>query len=293
MAFYGGIEGTADSDHPGGLMTCVTSSGLTWRVDNVHWNVGATEILRGVTASGEPGEITALLGPNGSGKTTLLSVLAGVRRPTSGTVTVIEPGGAQRDLHGIRTRERAKLLALVEQHAQTETVLTVRQVVELGRIPHRQRGVPFHLHSVIDEAMEIAEVSAISDRSWATLSGGERQRTQLARALAQQPSLLLLDEPTNHLDLHHQIDFLTRIRSLGLSTVAALHDLELAAAFCDRAVVLDRGEVVASGSVDKVITPDLLDRVYGVDGDVEPHPRVDRPHVRWTGLTTSTRKVLI
>lgn len=273
-------------------MGCVTSTGLAWRVQGVGWSVADTDILRGVDLGGEPSEMTALLGPNGSGKTTLLSLLAGLRRPSSGRIEIAEPGREPRNLHRIRPRERARNVALVEQSAHTQLTLTVRQVVELGRIPHRHRDVKEHDHSVVEEAMALADVTDLADRTWPTLSGGERQRTQLARALAQQPALLLLDEPTNHLDLHHQIDFLGRVRSLGVSTVAALHDLELAAAFCDRAAVLDLGQLVASGPVAEVITPWLLDEVYAVEGDVEPHPRADRPHVRWTGLRHPQRETV-
>ena len=265
-------------------MSCITSAGVSWSAREVGWRVEGVTVLEGVTLAGEPGRVTGLLGPNGSGKTTFLSLLAGLRKPTTGT---LEVGG--RPLRRMRSRTRARTLALVEQHAQTGLALTVRQVVDLGRIPHRGRDAAHEDHTVVSEAMDLAEVTHLAGRSWATLSGGERQRVHLARALAQQPSLLLLDEPTNHLDLHHQIDFLSRIRALGVTTVAALHDLELAAAFCDDAVVLDRGRVVRSGPVEQVITPDLLQEVYRVDADVEPHPRVDRPHVRWTGLAGGQR----
>lgn len=262
-------------------MSCITSAGVAWAAHGVSWTVDDTTVLDGVTLSGEPGRVTALLGPNGSGKTTFLSLLSGVRKPSAGRIEVGDP---PRPLRRMRPRTRARTLALVEQHADTGLQLTVRQVVELGRIPHRRRDATHEDHSVVSEAMQLAEVSHLIDRSWATLSGGERQRVQLARALAQQPSLLLLDEPTNHLDLHHQIDFLTRIRSLGVTTVAALHDLELAAAFCDDAAVLEGGRLVRSGTVDEVLTPELVADVYRVDADVERHPRVARPHVRWAGL---------
>lgn len=262
-------------------MSCITSAGVSWAARDVGWTVEKVTVLDGVSLSGEPGRVTGLLGPNGSGKTTFLSLLAGLRKPSTGAVEV---GYPPRSLRRMRPKTRARTLALVEQHATTGLQLTVQQVVELGRIPHRGRDAAHEDHTVVSEAMELAEVTHLTERSWATLSGGERQRVQLARALAQQPSLLLLDEPTNHLDLQHQIDFLSRIRALGVTTVAALHDLELAAAFCDDAAVLAQGRLVTAGKVDEVISPDLLADVYRVDADVEPHPRAERPHVRWTGL---------
>lgn len=272
-------------------MACVTSAGLGWDVHALGWRSNGVTILDDIWMSGQPGEVTALLGPNGSGKTSLLSILAGLRKPSTGRVEITNADGSPRNLHRIRPRERARQIALVEQEARTQLGLSVRDVVALGRIPHRNRDVPDHGHSVIDEAMDLADVAHLADRSWATLSGGERQRSQLARALAQQPALLLLDEPTNHLDLHHQIDFLSRVKALGVSTIAALHDLELAAAFCDRAVVLEGGQVMANGPIRDVLTAELLDSVYGVDGDVEAHPFANRPHIRWTGLSSRYRNI--
>jgi len=246
---------------------------------DVGWGVRGRSIIEGVDASFEPGTFTGLLGPNGSGKTTFLNVLAGLRRPAAGTVSV-----DGRDLYSMSARDRARRIALVEQHAATGLELSVREVVELGRIPHRGRWRQ-EPPGVVDESMKLARVEHLADQRWQTLSGGERQRTQLARALAQQPSLLLLDEPTNHLDLGHQLDFLSTVRGLGVTTVAALHDLDLAAAYCDRLVVLHRGRVVARGTVFEVLTSDLLAEVYGVAATVTEHPVTRRPHVLWHGTT--------
>ncbi|MGJ9422155.1 ABC transporter ATP-binding protein [Aeromicrobium sp. CF3.5] len=247
-------------------------------VDSVDWGVKGLTILHDVSAEFPDGTVTGLIGPNGSGKTSLLHLLAGLRRPMRGRVDV---GGA--DLHAWSTSMRAKRIALLEQHASTTLDLTVRQVVELGRIPHRGRW-PGRLdegREQIDEALRLGRVLDLADRRWQTLSGGERQRVQLARALAQEPSLLMLDEPTNHLDLGHQIDFLETVRSLGLTTVAALHDLDLAAAFCDRLVVLDGGHVVAAGAVEDVLSAQLVHEVYGVRTTIERHRDADRLHVVW------------
>lgn len=252
-------------------------------VDWVVVRLGGTTVLDGVSLACRPGRVTGLLGPNGSGKTTLLHTVAGLRRPAAGRVLL---GG--QDVHALRARERARLVALVEQVASTSLELPVRQVVDLGRVAHRVRfGPPLSDPDGADavaRAMATAQVEHLADRSWHALSGGERQRVHLARALAQEPAVLLLDEPTNHLDLGHQLDFLERVRGLGLTTVAALHDLELAAAYCDDLVVLDRGRLVAHGPVAEVLTPALVAEVYGVRVTVEPHPTQPRPHVRWDGV---------
>ena len=250
-------------------------------IRDLAWSVGrgasAVPILHGADLDVEAGVLTGVVGPNGSGKSTLLHLLAGLRRPTRGTV---EADGE--DLLALSTRERARRVALVEQHPQTGLDLTARQVVELGRIPHLRRwGARHEREDVVGEAMATAGVGHLADRVWPTLSGGERQRVHLARALAQRPRLLLLDEPTNHLDLAHQIGLLTRVAHLPVTTVAVLHDLDLAAAFCDHLVVLHAGRVLASGPTATVLRPELVAEVFGVDVEIEQH---DRLRVRWRGL---------
>lgn len=247
-------------------------------VEGLDWGVKDLMILHDVAAQFPAGSVTGLIGPNGSGKTSLLHVLAGLRRPSRGQVEV-----DGEDLQAWSGRVRARRIALLEQHASTSLDLTVRQVVELGRIPHRGRW-PGRLdegEAQIAEALRLGRVADLAERRWQTLSGGERQRVQLARALAQEPSLLMLDEPTNHLDLRHQIDFLSTVRDLGITTIAALHDLDLAAAFCDRLVVMQGGHVVAAGPVEHVLSVDLVQDVYGVRTTIARHDEADRLHVVW------------
>ncbi|EHY87357.1 ABC transporter ATP-binding protein [Saccharomonospora azurea] len=242
----------------------------------VTWMRRGRLVLDDVTVEVSAGSITGLVGPNGSGKTSLLTLMAGLHRPTEGRVLL-----GSRNASTIPPRERARLVALLEQHATTSLNLTVRQVVELGRVPHRRFSSPDPAGAVVDEAMAAAHIEHLAERSWQTLSGGERQRVQLARALAQQPSALLLDEPTNHLDLRHQLELMRTVRRLGVTVVTALHDLDLAAAYCDRLAVLDAGRLVASGPVDEVLDSRLVDTVYGVRAEVERHPATDRLTVVW------------
>ncbi|MEV6976447.1 ABC transporter ATP-binding protein [Kitasatospora sp. NPDC093806] len=256
------------------------------RAEGLRVRIGGTTLLDEVSLAFGPGRITGLLGPNGAGKTTLLRALAGLTRPSAGRVLL---NGA--DLHALTARRRAREVAFMEQQADTRLALPVRQVVELGRTPYRGRwpvpanaAADAHERSVFAGAVAAADVGHLLDRSWPTLSGGERQRVQLARALVQEPGVLLLDEPTNHLDLRHQLGFLDTVRGLGITTVAALHDLELAAAYCDEVAVLLDGRLVAHGPGSKVLTSPMIARVYGVDATVERHPRHDRPHIRWNGL---------
>ncbi|GAA4799849.1 ABC transporter ATP-binding protein [Streptomyces ziwulingensis] len=239
------------------------------RADRVVRRAGGRIVVDGVTLAPRPGETVGLLGPNGSGKSTLLRLLAGVLHPSAGVVTL---DGLVLDRVGRRVA--ARRIATVEQQVHTQTELTVRDVVALGRIPHRS---PWAAGSAADgpavaAALDRSGLAGRAGQSWHTLSGGERQRVQIARALAQEPRELLLDEPTNHLDIQHQLDLLELVVSLPVTTVIALHDLNLAAMYCDRLLVLREGRAVAEGTPGEVLTPALIEEVYGVRAEVTDGP---------------------
>jgi iron complex transport system ATP-binding protein len=250
------------------------------RADQVAYTAGGTLILDGVSLTTRPGAVTGLLGPNGSGKSTLLRLLAGVLTPASGTVAL-----DGRPLAQVGRRAVARRVAMVEQQADTDVALTVLDVVRLGRVPHRRAWTPASPRDeeAVCAALARTGLTGKADRLWHTLSGGERQRVQVARALAQEPRELLLDEPTNHLDIQHQLALLDLITELGLTSVVALHDLNLAAMYCDRLLVLDRGRAVAYGSPRDVVTEPLIADVYGVRADVTPTGVDGRPHIRFLG----------
>lgn len=250
---------------------------MSLRLTDLRWSAGGVRVLDRVTASAPGGSLTGVLGPNGAGKSTLLRVLAGAHAPDAGTIDL---DGA--DLLSMPRRRRARKVALVEQEVTTTMPLTVREAVELGRTPHLPRwgGLSAADEAVVDDALDAAGVSELAGRRLSTLSGGERQRAHLARALAQQPGLLLLDEPTNHLDARAHLELLHLLGRLvagGVTVVAALHDLNLAAAACDHVVLLDAGRVVAEGPVAQVLVPDVLEPVYRVRFDLLTHPRTGRP----------------
>ncbi|CAM3375772.1 ABC transporter ATP-binding protein [Paracoccus nototheniae] len=232
--------------------------------ENLAWGVGRKTILNDVSLTVQPGTILGLLGPNGSGKSSLLRLLAGLVRPVSGRVTL-----DGQDIARMRRRDLARRIALVQQHAATEMNVTVQDVVMLGRIPHRAplAGCSQADATAVDTALAQVDMTTFRHESWQSLSGGERQRVQIARALAQQPRELFLDEPTNHLDIQHQLDLLRLISTLGLTSIVALHDLNHAAMFCDRLLVLDGGRVVADGPPDEVLTAELLAGVFKVECD--------------------------
>ena len=256
---------------------------MTLEIRGLQYSMGGKPIICGIEASVPAGAITGVIGPNGAGKSTFMNLIAGTLLPDGGTVLL-----DGHDVGRLRRRERARRIALVEQEATTELSLTVREVALLGRTPHRSILAG---DSKQDEVIAVSSLAAVgmhhfADRQFDSLSGGERQRVQLARALVQEPRLLLLDEPTNHLDVHAQLSILSLIRKQarqGISTVAALHDLNLAAEFCDHLIVLADGRVVSSGPVDDVLTTTMIRDVYSVHADVFCHPRTGRPIVAYSG----------
>lgn len=256
---------------------------------DVSWSVRGMVIIDGIELHPPPGKITGLLGPNGSGKTTLLRTIARLVTPDRG---VVHLDGI--DLAVLRRRELARRLAVVEQNASTDLDVTVLDVVLLGRTPYRTalQSDSESDRLLAHEALAQVDMLSFARRKWSTLSGGEKQRVQLARALIQQPALLVLDEPTNHLDIAHALSLMALVRHAGLTTIAALHDLNLAAMFCDHLVVLSRGRVHASGAPRDVLQPDLLRDVYEVDADVTTDPRTGRPLLTFRPPTSSQTRAV-
>jgi iron complex transport system ATP-binding protein len=251
---------------------------MSLSIRDAVWKAGGALVLDGVSIEVPQGAVLGLLGPNGSGKSSLLRLICGLRPLAGGVITL-----DGRDLADFPRRDLAQRLALVEQQAGTDAPLSVLDVARLGRTPHRGALAAWARHD--EEAVETAlRATGLWERrqqAWHTLSGGERQRAQIARALAQQPSELLLDEPTNHLDIRHQLDLLGLLRRLKVTSLVALHDLNLAATFCDRLVVLGAGKVAAAGTVAEVLTPALIADVFGVKAEVSY--RADRPQIAFVG----------
>jgi iron complex transport system ATP-binding protein len=244
-------------------------AGVTLSAREVRWAAGGRMIVDGVTIRAAPGRLLGLLGPNGSGKSSLLRLLAGLRRPATGVVTLDE-----QDMAGLRRGDVARRVAVVEQQAGTDAPVSVLDVVRLGRTPHRGplSGWAAADEAAVEAALRRTGLEALRHQRWHTLSGGERQRAQIARALAQDPRELLLDEPTNHLDIRHQLELLALLRDLPVTAIVALHDLNLAAMFCDQLALLRDGRVVAAGSPAEVLTAGRIREVFGVAAQVGPAP---------------------
>lgn len=232
--------------------------------------------LHRVDITARPGETVGLVGPNGSGKTTLLRCVYGTLTPTSGRALL---DGV--DAHTLGPKARARRIATVPQDGEAECELTVHELVALGRSPHKRfwEGDTGEDRARAEAALARVGIAELAERPFPTLSGGERRRALVARALVQEPALLVLDEPTNHLDISYQLEVLGLVRDLGTTNLLALHDLNLAALYCDRLYVLAQGRVVAEGSPAEVLTRELLATVYGVEAEVVPHPRTGTPTV--------------
>ncbi|MEU6293681.1 ABC transporter ATP-binding protein [Streptomyces erythrochromogenes] len=223
-----------------------------------------------------PGEVVGLVGPNGAGKSTLLRTVYRALRPTAGRVLL---DGV--DVRRIPAKHLARRLAAVLQETAGDFELTVYDVVAMGRTPHKRAfaGDDADDRAIITDALAELDVERLVHAPFDRLSGGEKQRVLIARALAQRAGTMVLDEPTNHLDLRHQLEALRLVRGLGVTAVIALHDLNLAASFCDRICVMDGGRLVAAGTPQEVLTAGLLAEVYRVDADVARHPGTGVPQV--------------
>ena len=255
---------------------------MTLHAEHLTVRVGAATLAEDISLTVVPGEILAVIGPNGAGKSTVLKALAGEIALTSGTVTV-----DGRPLADWRPRDLARVRAVLPQRSDLSFGFAVGEVVLMGRTPHLSGGESLDDHRIALDAMRLTRTEPFADRVYTTLSGGERQRVQLARVLAQiwegeEPRYLLLDEPTNNLDLSHQHSTLATARGFagrGVGVLAVLHDLNLAAQYADRIVVLKDGSVLAGGTPHEVLTPPLIELTYDVSVLVQPHPQMDCPLV--------------
>ena len=249
----------------------------TLNARGVGVRLGARPVLRGIDLAVTPGEIVAVIGANGAGKSTLLKAMSGLIAPDEGVVTL---GG--QPLAELDARALGREIAYLPQERAVHWPLTVRRLVALGRLPFRSRVAAPSLEDrdAIEEAMAAMDVTAFADRAVTELSGGERARVLLARALAQRPRFLVADEPTTGLDPAHGLTLFAqfvRMAAEGRAVVVALHDLSLAARYCDRALLLKDGTTLALGAARAVLTPQHLAQAYGVRatvGEIEGRPVV-------------------
>ncbi len=234
-------------------------------VSNIMASYRSTVVLNNINLNIHHGEFAGIIGPNGTGKTTLLKIISGVKKPLSGTVNLYN-----RNIKTLSRNEIARIMAVVPQSSFVPPLFTVEDVVGIGRYAHNKNRFTITTsdQAAINKALFITDTDRFRHRFVSELSGGERQQVLIARALAQEPKLLLLDEPTANLDIKHQLKILELIRKLidsqSLTALMVIHDLNLAARFCNKLILLHNGSVLAAGKAEEVITVENLAEAYGV-----------------------------
>ncbi|WP_424190194.1 ABC transporter ATP-binding protein [Actinokineospora sp. G85] len=246
------------------------------RLQDVSVEISGTVLVDKLCLDVGAGEVVGLLGPNGSGKSTALRCVYRALKPSGGVVWL---GGD--DLSEKGMRDTARQIAALTQDSRAELDFTVEEVVALGRAPHQGGNLRLDARErrLCRDALARLDITHLAARSVLTLSGGERQRVLLARALVQEPAVLVLDEPTNHLDIRHQVELLVFLRGCGLTVITALHELNLAAAVCQRIALLCEGSLVTCGKPAEVLTPDTIRSVFGVEATVVTHPVTGAPQL--------------
>jgi len=251
---------------------------MNLEIDSVELARGGQPVLEGVSASLDAGSLVGLVGPNGAGKTTLLQTVNGLLEPDSGRVRL-----DGQDVSELSSRTTSQRVATVPQESSLSFEFSVRGVVEMGRHPHVPRIGRDPDAQLVERALEQTETAHLADRSIGDVSGGERQRVLLARAIAQDTPLMLLDEPTASLDIAHQVKTMEQLRThvdcSSKSALAAIHDLELAARYCDRLLVLSNGEILDSGAPESVLTPTILRDAFDANATLHVDPVTDTPRI--------------
>lgn len=238
-------------------------------VKDVEFTLGNKKILNGVSLQVPKGKFVGIIGPNGAGKSTLLKNIYGVYSSFQGEISV---EGAS--LKNISRKERARKIAALSQEEEHQFDFTVEKIVEMGRYPYKKFFEEYSHKDkeIVHEMLHKTGMADYSHREFNTLSGGEKQRVLISRALAQKTDLLILDEPTNHLDIGYQLQIMDIIKHLNITVLAALHDLNIAAIFCDYIFVMKNGRVIAEGTPEEVLTEELLKEVFGIQCYVGRNP---------------------
>lgn len=256
--------------------------------NSVSVTLGGAPILDGVSVAVPGQSFVALVGPNGAGKTTLLRTINGVLPPDSGSVAIDES-----DVQSLSRRDTARLVATVPQDTNISFEFSVRDVVAMGRTPHRSRLQRADDTNIVERALQRVRIAHLADRPVGSVSGGERQRVLLARALAQDAPAMVLDEPTASLDINHQVRTLELVRDLvdeGTTALAAIHDLDLAARFCDSIVVLSDGHVLADGPPESVLTESVIEQAFGGHPHIHHNPVTQSLSITTLGKRERERK---
>ena len=242
---------------------------LKLQVKNLRFSIDKEEILKDVSFEIKKGSFVGIIGPNGSGKSTLLKNIYRLYKPSSGSIIL-----DHKALDQMKDKECAKKIAVLAQEGSTHFDFTVEQIVKMGRYPYKTIFEDYSKDDLqmVQDMLKKVGLEKNRQRSFSGLSGGEKQRTLIARALVQNTDFLILDEPTNHLDIGYQIQLMDLVKTLDITIVSAIHDINLAAMYCDYLIVMKDGEIVKVGAVEEVITPCLLKEIFGVNAYVGVNP---------------------
>ena len=244
-------------------------------ISSLSFNFGSKNILADIDLSIKDNGIVGIIGPNGSGKSTLLKCIYRVLKPKTGTIFI-----DGKNINDYPFKETAKKMAVVAQHNDTHFDFNVLEMVLIGRSPHKkfmERDSAEDIELAY-KSLEQVNMKDFADRNFSSLSGGEKQRIILARALVQNTDCLILDEPTNHLDIKHQLHFMSLAKDLKITVISAIHDLNIAAMYCDKIYALKEGQIIASGSVNEVITEEVIKTLYDVEAKII-YDEEKKPHV--------------
>lgn len=262
------------------------------KVEGLSVNLGEKEVLHEISFSVEEGEFIGIIGPNGSGKSTLLQTLTQWNKLSAGAISLLE-----KPLNSYSMKERASLVALLSQHMDHSLGQTVRETIQLGRYAHK-RGIfqqwTEEDESRVNEAISWLKLQDYTGRAASDLSGGERQRVAFAQTIVQNPKVLLLDEPINHLDVRYQkelLDYVTTwVKESSRSVITVFHDINMAALYCDRLLVLQDGKLVANGKPEAILQQSLIEEVFETKPFILPHATLPKSQVMWTPSSSSSNE---
>ena len=245
-------------------------------VEGVSVSIQDKNIIADIQLQVKSGQFVGLIGPNGSGKSTLLKSIYRLNKPDCGIITLDHD-----NIYELSAKKTAQKMAVVSQESQHTFEFSVKEIVLMGRAPHKKMMETETVKDIriAQEALEKVGLASYGDRLISTLSGGEKQRVMVARALAQQAKYLVLDEPTNHLDIHHQLQLMDLVKTLDITVIAALHDLNIAAVYCDYIYVLNHGKLAVSGKPEEVLTEAMLKEIFRVKTNIIQHPITGKTHI--------------
>ena len=252
-------------------------------IENITYSINSRLIVDGVDLGIEEGTFVGLVGPNGCGKSTLLKNIYKVYTPDAGSVYI-----DGKDISELSSRETAREMSVMQQENVVEFDMSVYDMVMLGRFAHQKMfgNDMTHEREIVADAIEEVGLTGYEQRSFLSLSGGEKQRTLVARALVQQAELIILDEPTNHLDIGYQYQIMSILKNQGLTVFSSIHDLNIAACYCDKIVLMKAGKIVDIGTPWEVFVPERIKELFGVDAQVSVNEETKRPNIMFMPADT-------